>query len=123
MENTLTRKKQIITAKALTTVIGITLSVAIPQLFHVIGIVSGTGSLPGSAFLPMHLGVFFTAQILGRAIRAAAILIAFYGFKSTAVSPTIILSSIASGLPGLILQWTLLPLLIYRVKGLNKFYE
>ena len=37
MENTLTRKKQIITAKALTTVIGITLSVAIPQLFHVIG--------------------------------------------------------------------------------------
>ena len=44
MENTLTRKKQIITAKALTTVIGITLSVAIPQLFHVIGIVSGTGS-------------------------------------------------------------------------------
>ena len=56
MENTLTRKKQIITAKALTTVIGITLSVAIPQLFHVIGIVSGTGSLPGSAFLPMHLG-------------------------------------------------------------------
>ncbi len=52
MENTLTRKKQIITAKALTTVIGITLSVAIPQLFHVIGIVSGTGSLPGSAFLP-----------------------------------------------------------------------
>ena len=185
MENTLTRKKQIITAKALTTVIGITLSVAIPQLFHVIGIVSGTGSLPGSAFLPMHLGVFFTtllagpavgavtgavsplmsfaltgmpsaallpfmmieltayglvcgllknkkmpvilkvltAQILGRAIRAAAILIAFYGFKSTVVSPTIILSSIASGLPGLILQWTLLPLLIYRVKGLNKFYE
>ena len=184
MENTLTRKKQIITAKALTTVIGITLSVAIPQLFHVIGIVSGTGSLPGSAFLPMHLGVFFTsllagpavgavtgavspllsfaltgmpsaallpfmmeltvyglvcgllknkkmpvilkvltAQILGRAIRAAAILIAFYGFKNTAVSPTIILSSIASGLPGLILQWTLLPLLIYRVKGLNKFYE
>ncbi len=60
MENTLTRKKQIITAKALTTVIGITMSVAIPQLFHVIGIVSGTG-LPGSAFLPMHLGVFFTA--------------------------------------------------------------
>lgn len=56
MENTLTRKKQIITAKALTTVIGITMSVAIPQLFHVIGIVSGTGSLPGSAFLPMHLG-------------------------------------------------------------------
>ena len=185
MENTLTRKKQIITAKALTTVIGITLSVAIPQLFHVIGIVSGTGGLPGSAFLPMHLGVFFTAllagptvgavtgavspllsfaltgmpsaallpfmmieltacglvcgllknkkmpvilkvltaQILGRAIRAAAILIAFYGLKSTEVSPTIILSSIASGLPGLVLQWTLLPLLIYRVKGLNKFYE
>ena len=60
MENTLTRKKQIITAKALTTVIGIILSVAIPQLFHVISIVSGTGSLPGSAFLPMHLGVFLS---------------------------------------------------------------
>ena len=72
--------------------------------------------------MPVILKVL-TAQILGRAIRAAAILIAFYGFKSTAVSPTIILSSITSGLPGLVLQWTLLPLLIYRVKGLNKFYE
>ncbi len=185
MENTLTRKKQIITAKALTTVIGITLSVAIPQLFHVIGIVSGTGGayparhfcrciwrilhssfgrsrggcrngsgksplsfaltgMPSAALLPfmmIELTVYglvcgllknkkmpvilkvLTAQILGRAIRAAAILIAFYGFKSTAVSPTIILSSITSGLPGLVLQWTLLPLLIYRVKGLNKFYE
>mgnify|MGYP007006871494 CR=1 FL=1 len=152
MENTLTRKKQIITAKALTTVIGITLSVAIPQLFHVIGIVSGTGSLPGSAFLPMHLGVFFTALLAGPAVGAvtgavspllsfaltgmpSAALLPFmmieltvYGLvcgllKNTAVSPTIILSSIASGLPGLVLQWTLLPLLIYRVKGLNKFYE
>ena len=70
MENTLTRKKQIITAKALTTVIGITLSVSMPQLFHVIGIVSGTGSLPGSAFLPMHLGVFFTALLAGPAVGA-----------------------------------------------------
>ena len=72
--------------------------------------------------MPVILKVL-TAQILGRTVRAAAILIAFYSFKSTAVSPSIILSSIASGLPGLILQWTLLPLLIYRVKGLNKFYE
>lgn len=77
---------------------------------------------PQKQKMPVILKVL-TAQILGRAIRAAAILIAFYGFKSTAVSPTIILSSIASGLPGLILQWTLLPLLIYRVKGLSKFYE
>lgn len=85
----------------------------------VYGVVCG---LLKSKKMPVILKVL-TAQILGRAIRAAAILIAFYGFKSTAVSPTIILSSIASGLPGLILQWTLLPLLIYRVKGLSKFYE
>ena len=87
MENTLTRKKQIITAKALTTVIGITLSVAIPQLFHVIGIVSGTGSLPGSAFLPMHLGVFFTALLAGPAV----------GAVTGAVSP--LLSFALTGMP------------------------
>lgn len=102
MENTLTRKKQIITAKALTTVIGITLSVAIPQLFHVIGIVSGTGSLPGSAFLPMHLGVFFTALLAGPAV----------GAVTGAVSP--LLSFALTGMPSAaLLPFMMIELTVY----------
>lgn len=110
MENTLTRKKQIITAKALTTVIGITLSVAIPQLFHVIGIVSGTGSLPGSAFLPMHLGVFFTALLAGPAV----------GAVTGAVSP--ILSFALTGMPSAaLLPFMMIELTVYGlVCGLLK---
>lgn len=110
MENTLTRKKQIITAKALTTVIGITLSVAIPQLFHVIGIVSGTGSLPGSAFLPMHLGVFFTALLAGPAV----------GAVTGAVSP--LLSFALTGMPSAaLLPFMMIELTVYGlVCGLLK---
>lgn len=104
MENTLTRKKQIITAKALTTVIGITLSVAIPQLFHVIGIVSGTGSIPGSAFLPMHLGVFFTALLAGPAV----------GAVTGAVSP--LLSFALTGMPSAaLLPFMMIELTVYGV--------
>jgi len=185
LETTLKRRKQIITAKGLSAVIGIAISVALPQLFHTVGILSGLGAAPGAAFLPMHIAVFFVgftagplagaitgalsplisfaltgmpssallpfmvielavyglssgllrnvkmpsivkvliSQASGRLIRAAAILLAFYAFKSTSIQPSIILTSIVEGLPGLILQWTLLPLLLYRTKGMQKYYE
>ena len=63
------------------------------------------------------LGKVVLAQIGGRAVRAAAILIAFYGLGSTAIPVAIIWRSIATGLPGLLLQWALLPLLLYWIEN------
>lgn len=57
------------------------------------------------------------AQIGGRALRAIAILIAVYTGVSTSVPVSVIWTSIAIGLPGILLQWALLPLLTYRIEG------
>ena len=54
-------------------------------------------------------------QLSGRAIRAAAILIAFYGMGGT-VQPSVIFTSVAAGLMGIILQLVIIPLAVYRFK-------
>ncbi|MCR4842196.1 MAG: ECF transporter S component [Eubacterium sp.] len=54
------------------------------------------------------------AQIGGRAIRAVALLIGFYGF-STQIPPITALTSIKTGLPGLLIQWVTIPLVMYFV--------
>ena len=59
------------------------------------------------------------AQVAGRAVRAIAIVISFYGFGSS-IRPAVIWNSIGAGIFGLVLQWALLPLIIYRVENLKK---
>lgn len=44
----------------------------LPQLFHVIGAVSGQGTMLGVAFLPMHLPIIFVGLIAGPAVGAIA---------------------------------------------------
>ena len=56
------------------------------------------------------------AQILGRAVRDGAILIAFYAFGS-AIKPAVILSSISAGLIGIVLQLIVIPLAVYRLRS------
>lgn len=64
-----------------------------------------------------------SAQIIGRILRAAALLIAVYGFGSQAVTAAQAWNVIITGLPGILLQWALIPLLMYRMKGLGKYYD
>lgn len=64
--------------------------------------------------LPVTVKVLLV-QIIGRAIRAAAILAGFYGFSSV-IRPMVILTSIEVGLIGIALQLILIPLLVYRLK-------
>lgn len=152
-------------------------AVALPQLFHVLGAVSGLGTSLGEVFLPMHLPIILVgllagpfagavsgflaplvsfaitgmpdaamlpfmmaelcvygltagllrhirlpslvkvliAQIAGRLVRAAAILIAVYGFGST-MNVSTIWTSLSVGLFGLLLQWVLIPLILYRLE-------
>lgn len=54
-------------------------------------------------------------QIAGRAVRAGAIAIGFYGL-GTAIKPAVILTSITAGLFGIILQLVIIPLAVYRLK-------
>lgn len=59
-------------------------------------------------------------QIAGRAVRAAAILLAVYAFGNENIRIATIWLSISTGIFGLVLQWALLPLIIYRAKDLKK---
>ena len=69
--------------------------------------------------MPVILKVVI-AQVAGRGVRAAAILIATYAFSSTAVPVAVIWTSIVAGVFGITLQWALIPLVVYRVENIEK---
>lgn len=60
------------------------------------------------------------AQVAGRVVRAAAILFAIYVLGNESLHAAIIWKSIATGIFGIVLQWTLLPLIVYRVENFSK---
>ncbi|MCM1314516.1 MAG: ECF transporter S component [Muribaculaceae bacterium] len=173
----LTVKKQ--TIATVSAIIG---AVVLPQLLHVIGAASGSGTSLGETFLPMHLPVILvgllagtvpgaiagflsplvsclltgmpgqlmlpfimielcaygafsgllkntkmpdiakilTAQIAGRALRAIAILIAVYALGNESIKTAVIWDSVVTGIPGLVLQWSLIPLLLHGIGNIKK---
>lgn len=182
--STYTINKKRIIAKSVTVIAAIAAAIALPQVFHLIGIVSGTGAAAGTVFLPMHFPVliagllagpwvgliagiispvlscaisgmpavallpFMTvelafygliaglmsktklpvilqltvAMIGGRLARALAVLISvnFLGGNGSVVS---VWDATVTGIPGIAIQLVVIPLLIYRIKGLKKLYE
>lgn len=169
--------------QVLATVAAIVGAVAVPQVFHMLGAVSGLGASLGETFLPMHLPIILVGllagpyagaisgllgplvsfafsgmpgiamlpfmmielcayglfagllrnvkmptiakvvivQIAGRAVRAAAILLAVYAFGNESVRAAAIWMSVVTGIFGIVLQWALLPLIVYRVENLKKY--
>ena len=61
-----------------------------------------------------------TAQVAGRAVRAIAILFAVYALGNDAIKTAVIWKSVVAGIPGIALQWVLLPLLLYRIENTRK---
>lgn len=172
-------KKLSVKRQVFATIGAIAVAVVLPQLFHVVGMVSNMGTALGETFLPMHLPILLVgliagpyagaiagllsplvsfgltampgpamlpfmmielcmyglfagllrktkmptiakvllAQVGGRAVRAGAILASVYLLGNTAIHTAVIWNSIIAGIPGLILQWILLPLLVYRIES------
>ena len=179
--NAISKPRLSFKAQTIAAVLAVIGAVAVPQIFHVIGAVSGMGTALGETFLPMHLPIILVgllagpyagavsgllgplvsyaltgmpgavmlpfmmielfsyglfagivrnakiptiakvviAQIAGRIVRAGAILAAVYVFGKT-MNVSIIWTSISAGLFGLVLQWALLPLIVYRVENLKR---
>ena len=97
--------------KTAATLLAIVAAVVLPQLFHVIGAVSGQGTMLGVAFLPMHLPIIFVGLIAGPAVGAIA----------GAAAPLV--SFLLSGMPML----AMLPLMMvelcayaHRVRGVGQ---
>lgn len=182
--NTLAINKKRMKVWSFTTLLAVVSAVALPQLFHLMGAISGTGTMLGSTFLPMHLPVILAAllggpavgvvagalsplisfaisgmptlallpfmivelvgyglvggllakanmpvfvkllltQLAGRVARALAVLLAVYGLNSDAIQVASIWNMVTLALPGILLQWALIPLLLHRMEGLKKYY-
>lgn len=178
-------KRLSVKQQTIATITAIVAAVAVPQIFHIIGVVSGQGTAVGETFLPMHLPILLVgliagpyagaiagllgplasyalsgmpkagmlpfmmlelciyglcagvlkevkiptilkvliAQVSGRGVRAIAILLAVYAFGNEAVSVSVIWNSIVTGIPGLLLQWSLLPLIIFWLEHRNVSQE
>lgn len=183
--STIALKNTAVKAKSITAALAVASALALPQLFHAAGILSGTGAALGSAFLPMQLPVLLAGllggtvvgviagaaspvvsflisgmpsavilpfillelaayglvggflskvkmpvwakllliQAAGRIVRALAVVVAVYGLGSGTVPVSSVWSMVTEGIPGILLQWALIPLLLYRMKGLKKYYE
>lgn len=156
-------------------------AVLLPQIFHAVGVVSGTGPLLGKVFLPMHIPVILAGlifgsfagvvagvlspvlsfiitgmpdsallpfivvelvcyglaagllvktklpvfaklviiQLAGRALRIISVLIALYGFGSQLNAVSVLKEMFVVSLPGILLQWAVIPLIIYRINGIK----
>ena len=173
MTNFATIEKVSIKKQTVAALLAVVAAVALPQLFHVMGYLSGLGTALGEIFLPMHLPILFIgllagpyagacsplvsfaltgmpgsamlpfmmlelctygvcsgllrtakmpcigkvliAQVSGRAVRAIALLLAVFVFHTTKLPISIIWNSIVVGIFGLVLQWTFIPLIMYRL--------
>lgn len=107
MEKTTVKALPRFSAKAqLFAVLGAVVSaVALPQLFHAVGAVSGLGTALGATFLPMHLPIIFVGFLAGP----------WAGLVAGALAPAV--SFALSGMPGL----AMLPLMIGELAAYGFF--
>ncbi|MFQ7472659.1 MAG: hypothetical protein ACLULK_07565 [Anaerovoracaceae bacterium] len=91
-------------AQTVAALIAVVAAVVLPQIFHGIGIVSGTGAAMGAAFLPMYLPVMMVGFLAGpyagavSGIAAPLISFAVTGMPAAAVLPMIAVEVTACGL-------------------------
>lgn len=90
-ENVLVCKRLSVKAQTLFGFAAVVLAVALPQLFHLMGAVSGFDTSLGEAFLPMHLPIMLAGLLAGPYSAALA----------GAAAP--LLSFLLSGMPGAVL--------------------
>lgn len=184
-ENVIIKQRLSVKKQTIATISAIIGAVVLPQIFHIMGALSGTGTAVGETFLPMHIPVILvgllagtvpgavagllsplvsslltgmpsqlmlpfmmielcaygllagllkdnkmpdiakvlTVQVAGRAVRAVAILLAVYALGNEAIKPAVIWESVVTGISGIALQLTLIPLILYRTRNAEKHEE
>lgn len=116
-----------IKVQALYTLGALVAAVALPQLFHLMGAVSGTGTALGETFLPMHLPIILVGLLAGpyagaiAGVSAPLISSALTGMPSAAMLPFMMLELCVYGLSAGLLRTVKLPniakVLVVQVAG------
>ena len=101
MSTSVVSRKKIVT-DIIAILAAVAASVALPQIFHAVGAISGAGATVGSAFLPMHIPVILAGMLFGPAV----------GLTAGILSPVI--SFMISGMPAIaILPFMVIELGVY----------
>ena len=61
-----------------------------------------------------NLSQVVLVQVAGRAVRALVLMVAIYGFGFAGLPISIVWTSIYAGLAGILIQWAVLPLPMWR---------
>lgn len=122
-----TNEKLDIKKQTLAALIAIITAVALPQMFHVMGAMSGLGTALGEAFLPMHLPIIMVGLFAGPYAGAIAgafsplISVALTGMPTLALLPFMMIELCVYGIVAGILKDTKMPtitkVLITQVAG------
>lgn len=97
-------------------------AVMLPFMILELGVYGLISGILANNKMPVFLKLII-AQISGRAVRAAAVLFSVYILGSETVAVGSIWNMIITAVPGILLQWALIPLLTYRLEGLKKHCE
>ena len=93
-------------AQTLATIVAIVSAVVLPQFFHLLGTISGLGTIPGDFFLPMHLPIILVGLLAGP----------YAGAISGLLAPLVSYS--LSGMPGaMILPFMVIELCVYGLSA------
>lgn len=79
------------------------------------------GMLKGTK-LPDIVSLLIT-MVGGRAVRLAAVAFIIYALGNTSLTLISVWTAVVAGLPGIVIQLVLIPLVLYRVKGIKKTNE
>lgn len=91
-------------------------AVMLPFMMIELGAYGFFAGLLSEAKMPVLIKLLLV-QTAGRMVRALAMVIAVYGFGNELLNLAVIWTSVAKGLPGLCLQWVLIPLFMLLIGG------
>lgn len=113
MQKSITLQQKIISSKSILCILSIAFSVALPQVFHLIGAITPFGSSFAAAFLPMHLPILIFAFAFGSNVGVIS------GALSVIISYFLIAMPAASILPFMILELATYGLIAGLIKDKN----
>lgn len=118
MTKSLNKTKLSIKTQTIAAFIAVVAAVALPQVFHLMGIISGTGTALGAALLPMHLPVIIAGLLAGPYAGAAAGLVspaisfALTGMPAAVMLPFMMIEVCAYGLFAGLLRNVKMPVIL-----------
>lgn len=127
MTNTVVKPRLSIKTQTLATIGAIAGAVILPQLFHLMGALSGLGTALGETFLPMHLPIILAGLLAGPYVGAIAgvlsplVSFALTGMPASAMLPFMMIELCVYGLSAGLLSSVKLPsfvkVLIAQIAG------